>query len=265
MKYIWYSPQKVNILYILHTSQFQKLTNVFYYIQKHSKGVQKHAKGGATVKDLLDEISVYDMTNFGACIIYVGGNDCSNNTNIDAFVDNYDQLISIIKTSNPSCKIYMCEIAPRGDVDVSEFNGSLDKLLKHWDHQNVYRISNTHGYFLDKNYVPTKRYYSNDGIHLSHSGVKRLLDAMDKSVKIVVDYELCVFSSFKKHKQNGNMITHTGRIWRNNGLSGDGNVRILRQSCTSGYKYETFRICSLILSYKYFLVSHLKFFHFQGG
>ena len=48
-------------------------------------------------------------------------------------------------------------------------------------------------------------------------------------------------------------------------LSGDGNVRILRQSCTSGYKYETFRICSLILSNKYFLVSHLKFFHFQGG
>ena len=49
------------------------------------------------------------------------------------------------------------------------------------------------------------------------------------------------------------------------GISGDGNVRILRQSCTSGYKYETFRICSLILSNKYFLVSHLKFFHFQGG
>ena len=47
--------------------------------------------------------------------------------------------------------------------------------------------------------------------------------------------------------------------------SGDGNVRILRQSCTSGYKYETFRICSLILSNKYFLVSHLNFFYFQGG
>ena len=47
--------------------------------------------------------------------------------------------------------------------------------------------------------------------------------------------------------------------------SGDGNVRILRQSCTSGYKYETFRICSLNLSNKYFLVSHLKCFHFQGG
>ena len=52
---------------------------------------------------------------------------------------------------------------------------------------------------------------------------------------------------------------------RSREFSGDGNVRILRQSCTSGYKYETFRICSLILSNKYFLVSHLKFVHFQGG
>ena len=56
------------------------------------KGVQKHANGGATciVKDLLDEISVYDKTNFLAYIIYFGGNDCSNNVNIDK----YDQLIS---------------------------------------------------------------------------------------------------------------------------------------------------------------------------
>ena len=47
--------------------------------------------------------------------------------------------------------------------------------------------------------------------------------------------------------------------------SGDGKVRIVRQSCTSGYKYETFRICSSNILNKYFLVSHLNFFHFQGG
>ena len=181
------------------------------------KGVQKHSKGGATVKDLLEDISVYDMRNIETCIIYVGGNDCANNMDTDTFVDTYDQLISIIKASNPSCKIYLCEIAPRGDVDVTEFNRSIEKLLKHWGRQNVYRVSNTHGYFLDKNYIPTRRYYSSDGIHLSHSGVKRLLDAMNTSVKIVVDYELCVFSSFKKQKQNSNMYTHTGRRVENNG------------------------------------------------
>ena len=39
----------------------------------------------------------------------------------------------------------------------------------------------------------------------------------------------------------------------------------LRRSCTSGYKHETFRLCSSNLSCKYFLVSHCKFFHFQDG
>ena len=48
-------------------------------------------------------------------------------------------------------------------------------------------------------------------------------------------------------------------------LSGAGNVCFLRRSCTSGYKHETFRLCSSNLSCKYFLVSHRKFVHFQDG
>ena len=47
--------------------------------------------------------------------------------------------------------------------------------------------------------------------------------------------------------------------------SGAGNVCFLRRSCTSGYKHETFRLCSSNLSIKYFLVSHRNFFHFQDG
>ena len=47
--------------------------------------------------------------------------------------------------------------------------------------------------------------------------------------------------------------------------SGAGNVCFFRRSCTSGYKHETFRLCSLNLSCKYFLDSHRKFFHFQDG
>ena len=183
------------------------------------KGVQKHAKGGATAKDLLDEISVYDMQNFEACIIYVGGNDCAKGTRVESFAETYDQLISLVKTRNPACKVYLSEIAPRGDVDVSSFNKCIEKSAKHWERQNVHRITNTYGYFLDKNYIPTNRYYNDDGIHLSHSGVKRLLDAMNTSINIVVDYEQCVFSNFKRHNQNGNMNIQPGYSRRNNGPS----------------------------------------------
>ena len=73
-------------------------------------------------------------------------------------------------------------------------------------------LSNTYDYLFAKNYLPACRYFSNDGIHLSHSGIKRLLDAMNTTTKIVVDYELCVFSNFKTQNQN----SHTGYSRRRN-------------------------------------------------
>ena len=66
------------------------------------KGIKKHSKGGAIVNDLIEEISVYDVRNFETCIIYIGGNDCANRTDVKTFVDAYDQLINLIKTTNPA-------------------------------------------------------------------------------------------------------------------------------------------------------------------
>ena len=112
------------------------------------KGVLKHSKGGAKIQDLIEDISVYDMRNFETCIIYIGGNDCAKQTNLNSFVDAYDQLISLIKTTNPACKIYLCKIAPRGDVDVSGFNKGIERLSKDWERRKVHCISNTNAYFL---------------------------------------------------------------------------------------------------------------------
>ena len=91
--------------------------------------------------------------------------------------------------------------------------------------------------FFDKNNIPASRYFNDDGIHLSRSGVKRLVDAMSTSVKIVVDFELCVFSNFRKPHQNMNMNTNAGYRRRNQGpqqkpfqsyRSGNGNGRAPR-------------------------------------
>ena len=49
----------------------------------------------------------------------------------------------------------------------------------------------------------------------------------------------------------------------NQEIKWSGKFRFLRRSCTSGYKHETFRLCSSNLSCKYFLVSHFKFFPFS--
>ena len=90
------------------------------------------------------------MSIFEACIIYVGRNDCAKGIEVGRFVDEYDQLVSLIKTNNPECKVNICEIAPRGDVDVSEYNKSMNKLMKNWGRQNVYLLSNTYGYFMTR-------------------------------------------------------------------------------------------------------------------
>ena len=199
------------------------------------KGIQKHAKGGATVKDLIEDISVYDMRNFDSCIIYVGGNDCAKGKDVDRFVDEYEQLVSIIKAYNSTCKVYLCEIAPRGDVDVSSFNKSIQGLSKQWERQNVYCLSSTYGYFFDKYHLPAGRYFNNDGIHLSSSGVKRFVDAISTSVKIVVDFQQCVF--FNNNKQRQNINARAGHRRNNHGpqqksyqsyKSGNGNGRASR-------------------------------------
>ena len=151
------------------------------------KGVQKHSRGGATVNEIIEEIGVYDIKSFNKIIIYVGGNDCAKYVDQQKFEEKYDQLISLIKASNGECDVYLCKIAPRGDTDVTIFNNSIERLATYWEHQNVSCIEETHTYFYGKNNIPASRYFGSDGIHLSMSGLKRFLNALDITVKLVVN------------------------------------------------------------------------------
>lgn len=158
------------------------------------RGTHKHARGGATINDIANDIGLYDLTAFETIIISVGGNDSARKTNSEQFVESYDKLISLIKTSNPQSTVYVCKVAPRGDTDVSIINDCIEKLTLHWQKHDVMSISNTRDYFYGKDRVPTERYFSKDGIHLSRSGVKRLLDAINSNTQIVSDYDSCVFN-----------------------------------------------------------------------
>ena len=83
-----------------------------------NKGVQKYSKNGARVSDIVDDITSYNMKSFQTLIVSVEGNDASSKTNIELFEENYDKLISLVKTENPDCALYMCNIPPRSDADV---------------------------------------------------------------------------------------------------------------------------------------------------
>ena len=156
------------------------------------------AKSGASINDMWNEISVYDMRLFANIIICIGGNDCSRGMD-KMFEDKYDQLISLIRSSNKDCTIYISKIVPRGDVDVSDFNHSVTRIVDHWAAHQVKRIDGSEQLFIGRNQMPSGRYFSDDGIHLSHSGTKRLLDAWNRHVGIIKDFSLCIFKSTRLH------------------------------------------------------------------
>lgn len=155
--------------------------------------LRKHSKSGAKVGDILGEIKMYDLMSFESVIVYIGGNDASGSTDIELFQEYYDQLLSIIKTGNSECRVYMCYISPRGDTDVTEYNACIESLSTHWKNHGVSIIKETEEFFYGKDDLPTFRYYSSDGIHLSSSGVRRLLHAINNKVHIVRDFEMSVY------------------------------------------------------------------------
>ena len=155
-------------------------------------GIKICTRSGAKISDIWEEISVYDLKSFSNIIICVGGNDCSSKVSIKTFEESYDQLIGFIKSANKNCTIYLSKIVPRGDTDVAEFNNSIQRLSDHWTVHQVKCIDGTSDLFFGQNGLPSPRYYTQDGIHLSNSGTKRLLDAFNRHVDMVSDHPMCV-------------------------------------------------------------------------
>lgn len=189
------------------------------------RDIQKHSKSGATVSDILNDISMYDVRAFGQIIIYVGGNDASSQVDDELFEEKYDQLISQIKTTNQDCNVYICKIAPRGDTDVAKYNRCIDSLEDHWRNYKVCAIQQTQNYLYGKDSLPTRRYYTDDGIHLSSAGLKRLLDAINTVTAIVDDFQTCVYMPRKTQ--------HVPRYQGNRGGNGRGGVPMHNRNISS--------------------------------
>ena len=67
--------------------------------------------------------------------------------------------------------------------------------------------------FYDKQGIVIERYYGEDLIHLSASGVKRLLGEVDKQINIVENFENCVFKSHYQKKGGSRRVT-PARKWK---------------------------------------------------
>lgn len=147
---------------------------------------------GATIETINDKIQLYDISKFNNIVVYVGGNDAANNSDMEYFEEKCDQFMRSIKNKNAECEIFMCTSCPRGDTEVEDVN---DVII---------RLSGIHGAncvdanlaFYDKSHNLRPHFYKpRDNIHLSRSGVKRVLGTINEHTPIVDNFEKCVFAS----------------------------------------------------------------------
>ena len=82
---------------------------------------------GASVDLLLEKVQIYDLKKFQNIIIYVSGNDASQNIDIEYIEEKYEQLVCLIKNKNSTINIYLCSICPRGDTCVDDINDMIKR------------------------------------------------------------------------------------------------------------------------------------------
>ena len=162
-------------------------------INEKGLGEGTHCVGvsGAKVDTITEKIRMFDLSQFSTVVISVGGNDVSNRTDPEYFQEKLDQLVSFIKQKNPSCEVILCSICARSDCDVTFFNDVIQSIALDLKVKTV----SMENFFSGKDKTQISRYFAADGIHLSLSGVRRFLDAIEKSckLKLVTNFSRCTY------------------------------------------------------------------------
>ena len=171
----------------------------------NQKGLYRHVTiqpfPGATVETIWNKIVMYNLVQFKSVVIYVGGNDAarSRDPDMEYFEEKYDQLIKYIKTQNPSCDIYLCNMCPRGDAEINRTNEVIKNLST--VHETAY-IDVLNGFYDKQNELRSYFYGERDWIHLSPSGIKRLLGTINSHIHIVDNFKtISAVPNSSKHDQ----------------------------------------------------------------
>ena len=177
-------------------------------------GVHVNGVSGGTIESISEKLQVYNLQQFSTIIIYAGGNDASNGTDREYFGEILDQTITNIRKTNSKCEVVVCSLCPRSSCDVSDFNEiihnvALDRQVKSVPMEK---------FFSEKDHSQISRFFASDGIHLSPSGVRHLLDAIQKitQLQLVRNFQTCAFVS---HQNRTRFNKDTSRLRRTNSNS----------------------------------------------
>ena len=161
-----------------------------------NKNVECHPISGATVEILMDKIQIFDLKCFENIIIYVAGNDSANiisDTDFEFVEEKYEQLLNHIREKSAESNIYLCSLCPRGDTSVKEVNDMIKRQCEY--HQGTF--IDVHKAFYNKhNQLKNYFYKPRDNIHLSASGTRGLLGAINTHIDIVDNFKSCALSGF---------------------------------------------------------------------
>ena len=179
------------------------------------KGLKRYVEcqsiPGATIDVLLEKIKIYDIKNFDNIIIYVSGNDAAQNRDTEYIEEKYEQLISFIKSKNPTVTIFLCNVCPRGDTSVTDVN----ELIKRQSavHETVF-IDTCKNFYNKHEQLKSHFYKPRDNIHLSSSGVRGLLGAICQHINIVDSFKYCAYGPTAQGKTR---TPHSKQPYHKNG------------------------------------------------
>ena len=144
----------------------------------------------------MDKIQIFDLKCFENIIIYVAGNDSANiisDTDFEFVEEKYEQLLNHIREKSAESNIYLCSLCPRGDTSVKEVNYMIKRQCEY--HQGTF--IDVHKAFYNKhNQLKNYFYKPRDNIHLSASGTRGLLGAINTHIDIVDNFKSCALSGF---------------------------------------------------------------------
>lgn len=161
---------------------------------------------GATVVTITEKLkNKFDLTNIDSLVVYCGGNDAANGSDINQFGSQYTELIKYVQSQNSQCELYLCNTCPRGDAMTCDVNDVIKDLSS--THRAKYIDTNA-AFYDSRGNLRDHFYGPRDLIHLSRSGTKRLLGTIDQHITIVNNFNESVYGSRTNQSMSGRALNN---------------------------------------------------------
>jgi len=136
---------------------------------------------GAGVTDVLTRLDDLDapFQRYANAVLYIGGNDVSRGIHHETFSEDLRRLI--LKLQNNQVLVFICNICPRRDADVTFYNKTISRICK----ETGAIVVDCNLPFTYGDGTPVHSYFQKDGIHLSVNGSKTLVRCINERHNIV--------------------------------------------------------------------------------